>query len=110
MFTDAPPRRRDQKQQFDASDKSLTIALPAAEPLVARSTELRDALAAGEPPSVREVGQRMLDELSQFYGIAPPKLTEVVQPPIETVPGKASNDAREKIRRTSSPSCTPLPG
>lgn len=52
----------------------LTLPLPAPEPIQALSARLRDALLDGKPLPAREVGQRILDQLAQFYGVTSPKL------------------------------------
>jgi hypothetical protein len=90
MWTDAPPRRRELRRQFDASDATATLALPPAESLLARSNELRDALPTGEPQRVRAVGQRLLDELAQFYSVAPPTLRVLGSRPHGTHEGRLS--------------------
>jgi hypothetical protein len=90
MWTDSPPRGKALRAQFDASDQTATLALPPAELLQARSNELRDALLGGEPKPVLAVGQRLLDELAQFYKCTPPRLKVLGARPHATYEGRLS--------------------
>jgi hypothetical protein len=90
MWTDATPRARDRRREYDASDAAHTLRLPPGEPLQALSTRLRDALVGAEPAAVQGVGQQLLAELAAFYAVSTPQLKVLGTRPHRTSEGRLS--------------------
>ena len=76
MITDRPPRSGEARREFERSDTLTTLApLPDACSLQACATLLQQALAGGDPRSVKAEGEAMLDLLAGTYGIGRPTLS-----------------------------------
>ncbi len=88
--TDSTPRTRELQRQYQASDATLTLRLPPSEPIQALSAMLREALLGAKPAPTREVGQRLLDHLGQFYGVTSPKLKVLGARPHRSSEGRLS--------------------
>jgi hypothetical protein len=75
MTTDPPPRSPKARREFESSDALTKLeTLPDARALQGRATVLENALATGDPRSVRVEGASILDLLAQTYAIGRPKL------------------------------------
>jgi hypothetical protein len=75
MTTDPPPRSPKARREFESSDALTRLeTLPDARALQGRATVLENALATGDPGSVRVEGASILDLLAQTYAIGRPKL------------------------------------
>jgi hypothetical protein len=75
MTTDPPPRSPKAHREFESSDALTRLeTLPDARALQGRATVLENALATGDPGSVRVEGASILDLLAQTYAIGRPKL------------------------------------
>jgi hypothetical protein len=75
MTTDPPPRSPKARREFESSDALTKLeTLPDARALQGRATVLENALATGDPGSVRVEGASILDLLAQTYAIGRPKL------------------------------------
>jgi hypothetical protein len=75
MTTDPPPRSPKARREFESSDALTRLeTLPDARALQGRATVLENALATGDPRSVRVEGASILDLLAQTYAIGRPKL------------------------------------
>jgi hypothetical protein len=75
MVTDRPPRGRKARREFDQSD-ALTTLVPLPDPsgLQGRALRLEQAVASGEPRSVKAEGESILALLAETYRISVPAL------------------------------------
>ena len=75
MVTDRPPRGRKARREFEQSD-ALTTLVPLPDPsgLQGCALRLEQAVAGGEPRSVKAEGEGILALLAETYGISVPAL------------------------------------
>jgi len=75
VVTDHPPRGREARRQFEASDALASLTpLPEAKDLQARAALLEKAVATGDARTVKAAGEAILDLIARTYAIARPGL------------------------------------
>jgi hypothetical protein len=90
VVTDPVPRAARLRQQYEASDRSTTIALPPAEPLQLATRALGEALETGDRARVKRAGGAVLAQLADFYGVSRPRLDVLGARPHRVVEGYLS--------------------
>jgi hypothetical protein len=73
VITDPVPRGP-RKTEYERSDALMTMPLPSADDLQARTRQLAAAVAAEQTPPVRHAAAELLGLLGAFYAVTPPKV------------------------------------
>jgi hypothetical protein len=88
VITDRPPRSRESRRAFEASDALLKLAvLPDGSELQARAALLEKALALADRRAVRVEGESILDLLARTYGVTTPRLRVLGTRPLKVWEG-----------------------
>lgn len=88
MQTDAPPRRKALREQFDRSDRLGRLPLPRDRRLRRLAAAIETALQTGKCAPVRKACARFLAAAARFYRVPALKLTVRAARPVETHEGQ----------------------